>query len=336
MPFPTSNLSQENILRDVHDPITQSLRTTAQATIIVPGGLDLSISHTNDSIRLGDGVNLITSSNVSGKQGLDVNIINSASLTNIRPLNVLTDSIAAPNVETKLDNLLTELQLKADLNEAQNIRQLNVTTDSVAAPNVETKLDSLLTELQLKADLNEAQNIRQLSVTTDSVAAPNVETKLDNLLTELQLKADLTEAQNIRDLNSTQDSVSVPQLNTTNTLLTNANTTLTNIQNSLSNPLTVNLNAFTSSPDSVQLVGSEDGTATGNKFGVVYTIRQAILDAKDRNSTITYADFGNKNQRITSITYTSPSFPGVSVVKQLTYTLVGNKYRRDNVNWIVI
>jgi hypothetical protein len=298
MPFPTSNLSQENILRDVHDPATQSLRTNAQATIVVPGGLEVAISHTNDSIRLGDGVNLITSTNVSGKQGLDVNIVNSAALTNIRPLNVLTDSVAAPNVETKLDNLLTELQLKADL--------------------------------------NEAQNIRQLSVTTDSVAAPNVETKLDNLLTELQLKADLTEAQNIRDLNSTQDSVSVPQLATTNTLLTNANTTLTNIQNSLSNPLTVNLNAFTSSPDSVQLVGSEDGTATGNKFGVVYTIRQAILDAKDRNSTITYADFGNKNQRITSITYTSPSFPGVSVVKQLTYTLVGNKYRRDNVNWVVI
>jgi hypothetical protein len=298
MPFPTSNLSQENILRDVHDPATQSLRTTAQATIVVPGGLEVAISHTNDSIRLGDGVNLVTSTNVSGKQGLDVNIVNSAALTNIRPLNVLTDSVAAPNVETKLDNLLTELQLKADL--------------------------------------NEAQNIRQLSVTTDSVAAPNVETKLDNLLTELQLKADLTEAQNIRDLDSTQDSVSVPQLNTTNTLLTNANTTLTNIQNSLSNPLTVDLNAFTSSPDSVQLVGSEDGTATGNKFGVVYTVRQAILDAKDRNSTITYADFGNKNQRITSITYTSPSFPGVSVVKQLTYTLVGNKYRRDNVNWVVI
>jgi hypothetical protein len=298
MPFPTSNLSQENILRDVHDPVTQSLRTTAQATIVVPGGLEVSISHTNDSIRLGDGVNLITSTNVSGKQGLDVNIVNSAALTNIRPLNVLTDSVAAPNVETKLDNLLTELQLKADL--------------------------------------NEAQNIRQLSVTTDSVAAPNVETKLDNLLTELQLKADLTEAQNIRDLDSTQDSVSVPQLVTTNTLLTNANTTLSNIQNSLSNPLTVNLDAFNSSPDSVQLVGSEDGTATGDKFGVVYTIRQAILDAKDRNSTITYADFGTKNQRITSITYTSPSFPGVSVVKQLTYTLVGNKYRRDNVNWVVI
>jgi hypothetical protein len=298
MPFPTSNLSQENILRDVHDPATQSLRTTAQATIVVPGGLEVAISHTNDSIRLGDGVNLVTSTNVSGKQGLDVNIVNSAALTNIRPLNVLTDSIAAPNVETKLDNLLTELQLKADL--------------------------------------NEAQNIRQLSVTTDSVAAPNVETKLDNLLTELQLKADLTEAQNIRDLDSTQDSVSVPQLATTNTLLTNANTTLTNIQNSLSNPLAVNLDAFNPSPDSVQLVGSEDGTATGNKFGVVYTVRQAILDAKDRNSTITYADFGNKNQRITSITYTSPSFPGVSVVKQLTYTLVGNKYRRDNVNWVVI
>jgi predicted DNA-binding ribbon-helix-helix protein len=38
--------------------------------------ISLTISHTDDSIRLGDGTNLITSTAVGPKQGLDVNVIN--------------------------------------------------------------------------------------------------------------------------------------------------------------------------------------------------------------------------------------------------------------------
>jgi len=270
VPFPASRLSQENILRDVHDTSTQSLRTTAQATIVVPGGLEVDIDHTSDSIRIGDGTNLITSTSASGKVGLDVNIVNSS--------------------ETTLQSILTELTAKTEPSDAQNIRALNVLTDSISAPNVETKLDNLLTELQLKADLNEAQNIRNLS--------------------------------------SLQDSVSVPELTTTNTLLSS-------IEASLSSPLQVNLDAFTGTPDSVQLVGSNDGLSTGAKFGIVYNIRKAILDAEDRESDIAYADFGTKNQRVLSITYTSPTFPGRTAIKQLTYSLVGNRYRRDSIDWIV-
>lgn len=79
--FPTSHLSQENVLRDVHDPVTQSLRTTASATIVAPGGLEVDIDHTDDSIRLGDGSNLLTSTTESGKIGLDVNVITPLEIT---------------------------------------------------------------------------------------------------------------------------------------------------------------------------------------------------------------------------------------------------------------
>jgi len=75
MPYDASYLSQENILRDVHDPVTQTLRTTANASIIVPGGLEVAIDQANDSIKLGDGTNLFTSTTVGPKTGLDVNIV---------------------------------------------------------------------------------------------------------------------------------------------------------------------------------------------------------------------------------------------------------------------
>lgn len=40
---------------------------------------NVSVSHTDDSIRLGDGTSLITSTTIGPKQGLDVNVINSVS-----------------------------------------------------------------------------------------------------------------------------------------------------------------------------------------------------------------------------------------------------------------
>lgn len=75
MAYPTSDLGFENVLRDVHDPVTQSLRTTANATIVIPGGLEVKIEHQNDSVRLGDGVNFLTSTYDGGKVALDVAVL---------------------------------------------------------------------------------------------------------------------------------------------------------------------------------------------------------------------------------------------------------------------
>jgi hypothetical protein len=82
----------------------------------------------------------------------------------------------------------------------------------------------------------------------------------------------------------------------------------------------------------IKISGTENGQPNGPEFPFVNNLVQQILKAKDRTGTISYADFGTKNQRITSLTYTAPSIgvgPGFTAVKTFTYTLVGNRYRRD-------
>lgn len=51
MPFPTSNLSSQNVIRDVHDPVAQALRTTATVD-----GIEIEIDAADgDSIAISDG-----------------------------------------------------------------------------------------------------------------------------------------------------------------------------------------------------------------------------------------------------------------------------------------
>jgi hypothetical protein len=87
---------------------------------------------------------------------------------------------------------------------------------------------------------------------------------------------------------------------------------------------------------SVLNVGTIDGTPTGTPFGYVNNLRQQILTTHDRIQTITYADFGTKNQRVTQIDYNSSTFSGTTARKVITYTLIGNKYRRDSINWVIV
>jgi hypothetical protein len=168
------------------------------------------------------------------------------------------------------------------------------------------------------------------------VKAEDLELLLADIYSELQLKANTTDAQNIRNLNSLQDSVSVPGVATQAEQVL-SNTFLASIETELQNLNSKKISGFpTLDPDSIQLVGSIDGTETGTKFGLVYNLRQQILAAHDREQEITYADFGTKNQRVTQIDYTSPTFPGVIARKELAYTLVGNRYRRDEITWSIV
>lgn len=90
----------------------------------------------------------------------------------------------------------------------------------------------------------------------------------------------------------------------------------------------------------IKISGTENGQPNGPEFAFVNNLVQQILKAKDRTGTISYDDFGTKNQRITQLTYTAPSIgtgPGFTAVKTFTYTLVGNRYRRDTPgNWSLI
>lgn len=65
-------------------------------------------------------------------------------------------------------------------------------------------------------------------------------------------------------------------------------------------------------------------------------IRTQILAAPDRVQEITYADFNTRNQRVTQIDYTSGDYPGVIARKNFLYTLVGNAYRLDTIEWEIL
>lgn len=89
----------------------------------------------------------------------------------------------------------------------------------------------------------------------------------------------------------------------------------------------------------LKISGTENGQPNGPEFTFVNNVRSQILAAKDRDQAIIYADFGTRNQRITQIDYTAPSIgsgSGFIARKSFIYTLVGTKYRRDNIIWSIV
>lgn len=115
------------------------------------------------------------------------------------------------------------------------------------------------------------------------------------------------------------------------------------INATISGDVYVDIDALTpttsATPDNVLVVGT-DGINKGNeKFPFVNNRRLQILAAKDRQMSITYADFGTKNQRVTQIDYVAPSIGtgvGFTARKIISYTLVGTRYRRDTVDWLLV
>lgn len=313
MAFPASDLSQENILRDIHDPVSQTIRTSA--TAVVAPGLEIDISHVDDSIRLGDGVSLVTSTNVSGKQGLDVNVLNSSGAS--LPPNAAT--------ETTLSSILIELTAKTEPSDAQNIRLLSSLTDSVDVPGVAQELTLAAINSKITTSVNGilvdgsavTQPVSQVgtwnfNLPTDAATA-TLQTAANLSLSSIDSKLPATLGQKI-----SANSLSVV-LASDQTLTVNAD-----------------LNAFSATPDSVQAVGSIDGTSSGTKYGFVNNLKQQILDSHDRQAAFTYTDFGTINQRITQIDYTSATFPGSTARRVFSYTLVGNSYRRDDEVWTIV
>lgn len=70
---PMSLLDWQQIVKLVYDETNNRLRTDATLSGSIG---EISIDHTNDSIRLGDGTTLFTGSTISSKTGLDVNVLN--------------------------------------------------------------------------------------------------------------------------------------------------------------------------------------------------------------------------------------------------------------------
>jgi len=193
-------------------PLPVKLTSVTGDINITAGDLNVQTSHIGasaDSIRIGDGTEEL-SITASGEAET-------------------SDSTA----HTKLDSLLTELQLKADLSETQPVSAVSLPLPSGAATEAkqdsaitelqsieakdfatQTTIAALLVELQLKADLTETQPVSMASIPLASGAATEAkqddaitqltsiagedfatQTTLAALLTELQAKADLAETQ---------------------------------------------------------------------------------------------------------------------------------------------
>jgi hypothetical protein len=75
-----SDLDSSQVLNRVFDEDNGRLRVDANATLSTSGQLEVVIDHTEDSIRLGDGTNFITSTSSGGKVALDVNVVGLSNL----------------------------------------------------------------------------------------------------------------------------------------------------------------------------------------------------------------------------------------------------------------
>lgn len=248
---PPSKYDVSQIIKRVYDEDNGRLRTdaTISGDVIIS---DLNIDQATDSIRIGDGTNLITATQDGAKTGLDVNVLNDIELT-----------ISAASGDSIL------------ISDGTN----NLHVNSNGSINVEAN------------DLD----IRHLSDITDRVSIGDG-TNVAAITSAGELKV--------------QDE---------------------NVQSELQN-----IASILSGTGRSLGIGTEDGTVTGTPRVFVNNLRQQILSSQDRIQNITYEDFGTVNQRIIQIDYSSLTIGMYIARKTISYTLVGNKYRIDSINWAII
>lgn len=243
------------------------------------------------------------------------------------------------NLDVKLDATTSSVRIE-DPNTSAHIRveadgsiNVNIVADAASGDNMMAVGTEDGTTAGVKHVLKIGSDGKAEVKDTDAAS------KLDSILTEITQKTEPSDAQNIRPLSSATDSVDVPGVST-EAKQDAANASLASIDSKLDGPIpvsgTVTVGDLNANKDDVAIAGTEDGTAAGTVRHFVNNRRQQILASHDRVQNITYADFGTKDQRVTAITYTSPTFPGISAVKTITYTLVGNRYRRDDIIWSIV
>jgi hypothetical protein len=297
---PYTQLDADQVLKQSFDEVNDRLRVDASVTAVVAG---VTLDAATSDIAIADRVtgNLLK---VNADGSVDANVVVSASGG---------DNIAISDGTNTLDiNSDGSINVKAtDL----DIRNLTFATDKVDVSGSSVSVTA--------SDLD----IRNLSALQDNVAISDGSNTL-----AINLDGSLNVSGVATELTLSSIDAKLPTLGP-NAAASSVSVTLATDQT----PLPVNLDAFTNvDPDSVQLVGSINGTKTGTKYGIVNNLRLQILDSHDRIAAFTYADFGTKNQRITQINYTSGTFPGTTVQRQFSYTLVGTNYRRDNETWAIV
>lgn len=139
--------------------------------------VDVNLSHLNDSVRLGDGTNFLTSTTVGADIGLDVNIIN-ASLTvtatdlDIRNLSAAQDNVAiSDGVDTLAINADGSLNAVVSATNL-DIRDLTHVSDSVKLGDG----TNLFTSTTVGADIGLDVNIINASLDVQDLANSSLKT----------------------------------------------------------------------------------------------------------------------------------------------------------------
>ena len=218
-------------------------------------------------------------------------------------------------------------------------RSLDV-NDSTA----QTLLQSILTQLASVLDVSDSAThtslqsiITQLSGTLD-VNDTATQTILSNILVQLSGTLDVNDTATQTILSAIQTLLTSIEAGTPDSLgqkimANSQSVVIASDQTPI--PISGNITA-TLGDEPIKISVTQNGAANGPEYNFVYNLRQQILATHDRNQQITYADFGTKDQRITRIDYSSPTFPGFVARKDIAYTLQGGKYRRDSITWSIV
>jgi hypothetical protein len=239
------------VLRSVFDDNENTLRVSVVAGAGGGTEVEVSVNHTDDSIRLGNGTTLFTGTTVGPKTGLDVNVINN-------PLNVIVSN----EVEVTND---AGNPLPVNGTVTANLGTLNGAATAANQTTTNTTLSSLLTELQQKTEPTDTQPISAASLplptgastsalqTAGNSSLSSIDTKLTSPLavtgplTDTQLRASVVpvslSSTTISNFPANQDvtvtSSVLPTGAATSANQTAANASLSSIDSKLTSPITV-------------------------------------------------------------------------------------------------
>jgi hypothetical protein len=302
-----TKLDANQVIKQAYDEDNQRLRVDASISASI-GDVSIVDSNGNELDVNADGsinVNLNGGSlqiEVSAADGDNVAISDGTNTVVVNP-----DGSLNTNITGSVSVTATDL----------DIRNLTYATDKVDVTGSSVTVSA--------TDLD----IRNLSATQDSVSISDgtnaLSVNVDGSINEANSANILSELQSIDN--------KLPALGP-QTQANSISVTLSSNEPALN----VELDAFTgTTPDNVQMVGSVDGTKTGQKYGFVNNIKQMVLASADRVRNVYYLDVNSrKNRRVDKFIYTSSTFPGYSVVRQFNYTLVNNEYVFTNDSWTII
>jgi len=166
LPYPKSNLDAAQVLQFVMDDTTQTLRTTAafsgtisvdldpttdgvfigdnisgnKLTVNADGSINtnVAISHTSDSVRLGNGTDFLTSTTVGLAKTLDVTVKEAAlplGAASEATLSTISGLISTLNsIETAANALLTSIDTKVLTDTQLRASPIDVTASSLPLP----------------------------------------------------------------------------------------------------------------------------------------------------------------------------------------------------------